>query len=85
HWMTEAVQRCAMPSPPPLKRGELINYHLSLDLGFLQRVWPDLDPHWPGFAACGRSDTAIFRRLSAIDILDAIQAGGDLSHDLLCQ
>jgi CHASE2 domain-containing sensor protein len=85
HWMADAVRHCALPSPPPLKRGELIDYHLSLDLKFLERVWPDLDPKWPGFSTCGRSDTAIFRRLSAIDVLSAVEAGGEISHDLLCQ
>jgi CHASE2 domain-containing sensor protein len=48
-------------------------------------VWPDLYPTWPGFKTCGDSDSAIFRRLSVGDITDAIHAGGDVSHALLCQ
>lgn len=86
HWMTEAAARCAGSTPPPpLTHGERIDYHLSMGLGFQGRVWPDLDPRWPGFAACGRSNSAVFRRLSAIDIVQAVQAGGDVSHALLCR
>ncbi len=86
HWMAEAAARCVgRTPPPPLIHGERIDYHLSMGLTFQQRVWPDLDPRWPGFATCGRSDSAVFRRLSAVDILDAVRAGGDVSHSLLCR
>jgi CHASE2 domain-containing sensor protein len=34
---------------------------------------------------CGDSDAAILRRLSVIDIVDAVRAGGDIDHGLLCQ
>jgi CHASE2 domain-containing sensor protein len=85
HWMTEAATRCQARSEMPLKHGERIDFHISLDRGFSGRVWPDLSPGWPGFRQCGRDDPAIFRRLSAIDILDAVRSGGDVSHSLLCQ
>lgn len=85
HWMTEAASHCQAQSGAQLKHGERIDYHISLDHGFLGRVWPNLSPAWPGFQQCGREDAAIFRRLSAIDILDAVHAGGDVSRALLCQ
>ncbi len=85
HWMQDAANRCQDRHFTPLAHGEKINYHISLDLGFAGRVWPDLYPTWPGFKTCGDSDSAIFRRLSVGDITDAIHAGGDVSHALLCQ
>ncbi|MFI4933076.1 MAG: CHASE2 domain-containing protein [Caulobacterales bacterium] len=85
HWMQDAASSCQTVNTPPLRRGELIDYHLSLELGFMRRVWPDLDPKWPGFATCDQSDRTVFRRLSAIDILDAIHGGGDISRGLLCR
>ncbi len=85
HWMAEAATHCQIQSYAPPLHGERIDYHISLDHGFLGRVWPDLSPAWPGFRQCGRDDPAIFRRLSAIDILDAIHSGGDVSRALLCQ
>jgi len=85
HWIEEAAGHCSKAPAATLTRGERIDYHFSLDLAFSSRVWPNLDPHWPGFKACGDGDKTIFRRLSAIDILDALHAGGDVSHDLLCQ
>jgi CHASE2 domain-containing sensor protein len=68
-----------------LSHGERIDFHISLEHGFLGRVWPDLSPAWPGFRQCGHDDPSVFRRLSAIDILDAIHSGGDVSRALLCQ
>ena len=85
HWMTEAATHCQTQSDAQPWHGELIDFHISLERGFLGRVWPDLSPAWPGFRQCGRDDPAIFRRLSAIDILDAIRSGGDVSRALLCQ
>jgi len=85
HWMSEAAARCQSKPSIPLRHGERIDFHFSLDLGFLGRVWPDLDPRWPGFARCGDTDAAIFRRLSVIDVLDAVHADPDASRSLLCQ
>ena len=85
HWIEEAAGHCLKQPAAALTRGERIDYHFSLDLGFSSRVWPNLDPGWPGFKTCGETDRTIFRRLSAIDVLDALRAGADPSHDLLCQ
>jgi CHASE2 domain-containing sensor protein len=85
HWVEEAAARCQHLPDTPLSRGERVDYHFSLDLGFRGRVWPNLSPAWPGFKQCSDGDRTIFRRLSVIDIVDALNAGGDISHDLLCQ
>ena len=85
HWMQDGADRCKTQPDVPLVHGERIDYHISLDLGFRGRVWPNLSPRWPGFKTCGEGDAAIFRRLSVIDIVDAVRAGGDLDHALLCQ
>jgi CHASE2 domain-containing sensor protein len=85
HWMAEAQARCRQQPDAVLTHGERIDYHFSLDLGFNGRVWPNLSPKWPGFRTCAGSDKAIFRRLSVIDIVDALHAGADISHELLCQ
>lgn len=85
HWMVDAVGHCRAHPDIPVSHGERIDYHLSLGVGGKGRVWPDLDRAWPGFRTCGDTDKAILRRLSAIDIIAAAQAGGDLSHELLCQ
>jgi CHASE2 domain-containing sensor protein len=83
--MQDAVAHCQSQPNAALTRGERIDYHFSLDLGFNGRVWPNLSPTWPGFKTCSDSDKTIFRRLSVIDIVDALHAGADISHDLLCQ
>lgn len=86
HWMADGAARCVGRTPAPaLPHGERIDYHLSMGQTYQQRVWPNLDPAWPGFAACGHSDSAVFRRLSVVDVLDAVRAGGDVSHSLLCR
>jgi len=86
HWMADAQARCrGATASPSLMRGERIDFHFSLDMGFAGRVWPNLSPRWPGFQQCHDSDSAIFRRISVIDIHDALQAGGDVSRSLLCQ
>jgi CHASE2 domain-containing sensor protein len=85
HWMQDAVTDCRAHPNQPLTHGERIDYHFSLDLGFNGRVWPNLSPQWPGFKTCSTSDAAIFRRLSVIDIVDALHAGADMSYDVLCQ
>lgn len=85
HWIQDGVDHCRKEPSVPLVHGERIDYHFSLDLGFRGRVWPNLNPAWPGFKTCGDSDTAILRRLSVIDVIDALQAGGDVDHELLCQ
>src|SRR5581483_10629249 len=84
-WIQDGAAHCQTRPTVSLSHGERIDFHISLDLGIQSRVWPDLSPRWPGFKTCGREDAAIFRRLSAIDVLDALHAGGDLSHALLCQ
>jgi CHASE2 domain-containing sensor protein len=84
-WVQRAETHCRTRPSAALIHGERIDYHISLDLSFSSRVWPDLDPRWPGFKSCDRADKAIFRRLSAIDILDALRAGAAISHDVLCQ
>jgi len=85
HWLQDGTTHCQTTPYVLLQHGERIDYHFSLDLGFLTRAWPNLDPRWPGFKTCGESDSSIFRRLSAIDIDDAFRAGGDVDHGLLCQ
>ena len=85
HWIEDGVSHCRTQPGVHLGHGERIDFHISLDLGFNGRVWPNLSPQWPGFKTCDNSDKAIFRRLSVIDIVDALRAGGDISHDPLCQ
>jgi CHASE2 domain-containing sensor protein len=85
HWMSQAAAHCQTQPAVALKHGERIDFHLSLDLGFMGRVWPDLDPRWPGFRRCGDTDAAIFRRLSVIDVLDAAHADSQASRGLFCQ
>ncbi|HEY2706834.1 MAG TPA: CHASE2 domain-containing protein [Caulobacteraceae bacterium] len=85
HWMQDGAAQCQKAPTAQLAHGERIDYHISLDLGFSGRVWPALSKAWAGFKQCPGTDTAIFRRLSVIDILDAIHAGGDVSRELLCQ
>ena len=85
HWMVDAPARCQAQPTLSLKHGERIDFHFSLDLGFAGRVWPNLSPKWPGFKTCGTEDLTIFLRVSAIDILDAIHAGGNVTHGPLCQ
>ena len=85
HWLQDGTTHCQTQPYVPLQHGERIDYHISLDLGFLNRAWPNLDPRWPGFKTCGESDSTVFRRLSAIDIDDAFRAGGDVDRGLLCQ
>ncbi len=85
HWMQDGASHCQSQTGTALRHGERIDYHFSLDLGFANRAWPNLDPRWPGFKACSDSDSAIFMRLSAIDIANAFNADGDVSRGLLCQ
>jgi CHASE2 domain-containing sensor protein len=85
HWIADAQSRCRTNPATPLVRGERIDYHISLGYGFERRVWPKLSPRWPAAKQCGDSDMAIFRRISAGDVLDAVAAKADVSHALLCQ
>ncbi|HEX3916067.1 MAG TPA: CHASE2 domain-containing protein [Caulobacteraceae bacterium] len=85
HWIPDGAAHCQSQPDVPLTRGERIDYHISLGSTFAERVWPNLSSRWPGFKVCGSSDTAIFRRLSVIDIHNAIIGGGDISRELLCQ
>ena len=85
HWMQDGATHCQTQPNVRLQHGERIDYHFSLDLGFANRSWPNLDPAWPGFKACTETDSAIFMRLSAIDIVNAFRAGGDVSRGPLCQ
>lgn len=84
-WIDRGREECARNPAAALRHGERINYHLSLDLAFHNRVWPNLSKAWPGRAACGGGDAAVFRRQSAGDILAAMKAGAEISRDLLCQ
>ncbi len=84
-WFDDAAVHCQSQPYAPLKHGERIDYHFSLELNSNDRVWPNLSPAWPGFRRCGTSDSKIFRRVSAIDVVSALNAGGDVSGDLLCQ
>jgi CHASE2 domain-containing sensor protein len=85
HWMADALGHCQARPATPLTRGERIDYHFSLGYGFQNRVWPSLSPAWPGARQCHDTDTAIFRRISAGDVLDALAANADVSRALLCQ
>lgn len=85
HWMADGAAQCQSQSSLPLRHGERIDYHFSLDLGFANRAWPSLDPRWPGAKVCSDSDAAVVMRLSAIDISSAFDAGGDVSRGILCQ
>jgi CHASE2 domain-containing sensor protein len=85
HWVQDAASRCQSHSAPAQPRGELIDYHLSMETAFARRVWPDLSPRWPGFATCGHSDTRVFLPLSAIVVLDALSTGAPISSDVLCR
>jgi CHASE2 domain-containing sensor protein len=85
HWMADALGHCQTRPATPLTRGERIDYHISLGYDFQSRVWPRLGPAWPGARQCHDTDTAIFRRISAGDVLDALGANADVSRDLLCQ
>lgn len=83
HWISDGVAACGAVAPPMLHHGELINFHLSLQRGARDRVWPDLPDTWPGFRVCGpASDRTIVRQISARDVA---AAGVDASHDLVCQ
>lgn len=82
HWINDGKESCGAVAPPMLDHGELINFHLSLQRGSENRVWPDLPPSWPGFKTCGPdTDKTIFRQISARDVA---AAGPDASHDLVC-
>jgi CHASE2 domain-containing sensor protein len=85
HWIADAQAQCQSKSASPVTRGERIDFHISMDTGYEGRVWPDLSPRWPGFSQCRGADSTIFRRLSVMDIHNALAAGADLSHALLCQ
>ncbi|HZZ36320.1 MAG TPA: CHASE2 domain-containing protein [Caulobacteraceae bacterium] len=84
-WLTQGDSRCRTNPGPPLRRGERIDYHLSMDLGFAARVWPNVSSAWPGLQSCERPDTAVLRRLSVIDILDAVRSGADVDRGILCR
>jgi hypothetical protein len=49
HWIQDGADHCRKTPKVPLFHGERIDFHFSLDLGYLGRVWPDLAPAWPGF------------------------------------
>jgi CHASE2 domain-containing sensor protein len=85
HWLTDGTTRCRKNPYQPLSHGERIDFHFSMDLGFNSRAWPSVAPGWPGYKLCHDTDSAIFTRISAIDIDSAYQAGGDVSRGLLCQ
>jgi len=85
HWVQDGAAQCRSQTGIPLRHGERIDYHFSLDLGFAKRAWPNLDPRWPGAKVCTDSDSAVVMRLSAIDISAAFRAGGDVSRGILCQ
>jgi CHASE2 domain-containing sensor protein len=85
HWMADALGHCQTRPATPLTRGERIDFHFSLGYGFQNRVWPSLSPAWQGARQCHDTDTAIFRRISAGDVLDALAANADVSRALLCQ
>jgi hypothetical protein len=85
HWVPDGATHCQDHPFVPVTRGERIDYHLSLDLGFAQRVWPDLPSDWPGFKQCHGDDTSIFRRISVIDIHRALAAGTEVNSSILCQ
>ena len=86
HWMQDAVTGCrAKPLSPP-QHGETIDYHFSLPVGSTDRVWPNVSSKWPGFKTCGDTSAAIMRRLSVIDVVNALRASdGAASHEMLCQ
>ena len=84
HWMQDGAGHCQSQPYIPLTHGERIDYHISLDTGSADRVWPNLAAGWPGFKVCA-PDSAIFRRLFPLDIVNALSAGGDVSRGLLCQ
>ena len=84
-WMAVAASRCQNPARPQLRHGERIDYHLSMDQNFEGRVWPPLSPHWPGFATCPNADPRVLRRISAIDVVDAMASGQGASPALLCR
>jgi CHASE2 domain-containing sensor protein len=81
-WVGDAPAACAQRPEQRLNHGERINYHISLQPGEEDRVWPELPRDWAGYEVCGRTDTASFRRISAADIQ---AAGADVSRALLCQ
>lgn len=82
-WLEEGATACKDAHPRGWAHGELINFHMSLQRFDTSRVWPDVDPAWPGFARCGKSgDSAIFRQISAFAVAAAAE---DAGHDLLCQ
>lgn len=84
-WMAEAPAVCAQKNPLPPDHGELINFHLTLQRGDDERIWPNMKSTWPGFAICGQNtDHALFRRLSAADVAAAASAGAGASHAVLC-
>src|SRR5579871_135499 len=85
HWLLDGTTYCQTTPNVPLRHGERIDYHISLDLGFLTRTWANLDPRWPGFKTCSDADSSVFRRLSAILIDDAFRARSDIDYGLLCQ
>jgi len=85
HWIVDGQAQCATKPLQDVTRGERIDFHFSMDTGYEGRVWPDLSPRWPGFSQCHGTDSAIFRRLSVIDIHNALASGADLSRALLCQ
>jgi CHASE2 domain-containing sensor protein len=81
-WIERASRQCAEAPGAPVTHGERINYHLSFEMEFEDRVWPDLHRDWKGFQACGGGDTAVFRRVSAINIAESWQ---EASRSILCQ
>lgn len=81
-WIEQAEGACKADATVRIPQGERINYHLSFQKDFEDRVWPDMKDDWPGYAQCGKADTASLRRLSAADV---IAAGNDVSRALLCQ
>ncbi len=65
------------------EEGQVIHFQLSLPPRHPEPGWAPLPRDWPGFKICGAdSDTSVFRRVSASDIL---AAGKDASHDILCR
>jgi CHASE2 domain-containing sensor protein len=84
-WLVEGDSHCRTHPAQSPPHGERIDYHMSMDLGFAARVWPSVSSAWPGWKSCEGTDTAVLRRLSVIDILDAVRSGADVDRGLLCR
>ncbi len=81
--LAEAPEHCASDRHDHNEHGQVINFQLSLDPHREEPDWASVDPNWLGFKTCGAgSDTSVFRRLSAADVL---AAGPDAARDFLCR